>query len=40
VKADFVPGTDVLAVEKKETGRPFPPVPFNPDPDIVREPKR
>lgn len=39
MKSDFIPGTDVLAVDKKETGRPFAPVPSNPDPDIVHSPK-
>src|SRR5208282_491828 len=39
VKSDFIPGTDVLAVERKETGPPFGATPSNPDPAIVRDAK-
>lgn len=39
VKADYVPGTDVLAVEKKEIGSPSAAPPPNPDPTMVRDSK-
>jgi hypothetical protein len=39
VTADFIPGTDVLAVGRKETDPPFGPAPSNPDPSVVHDEK-
>jgi len=39
VKSDYVPGTDVLAVDRKDTGFPLAATPPNPDPAIVRDSK-
>jgi len=37
VKSDFIPGTDVLAVDRKETGLQVGAIPSNPDPSLLRE---